>query len=370
MLSMVFELLTVSTLAVTCAAHWAPRPTPGPQHPAADHVTYTTVKGFFLQDEDTTVPATFDYTAQNFGLINRTYPTDNKCDRSFTQWQKFEHYVDTLNKRGGKNVDYKVLFLGRHGEGYHNVAESYYGTPAWNCYWSLLDGNGTSVWADAHITPNGVAQAEKAANYWASRITLQKIPLPESYYTSPLTRCLETASLTFSKLPLPRKQPFIPTVKEFFREGISGHTCDRRSSKTYIHNSFPTYKFERGFSEQDLLFEEDFAEQSIDQDIRSKIVLDDVFGSDENTWLSVTSHSGEIASLLRGKFSLHSSGEMGGMLIKDLVLGHQDFRLSTGAVIPVLVKAETIKGDAPVTSTVAWSSISTCSTVPPLPTAT
>jgi hypothetical protein len=27
---------------------------------------------------------------------------------------------------------YKVLFMGRHGEGFHNAAESYYGTPAWN----------------------------------------------------------------------------------------------------------------------------------------------------------------------------------------------------------------------------------------------
>jgi len=39
-----------------------------------------------------------------------------------------------------------------------------------------------------------------------------------------------------------------------------------------------------------------------DQDIRSKTVLDEVFGSDDNTWLSVTSHSGEIASILRGNY--------------------------------------------------------------------
>lgn len=41
-------------------------------------------------------------------------------------------------------------------------------------------------------------------------------------------------------------------------------------------------------------------EVSQDQDIRSKTVLDEVFGSDRNTWLSITSHSGEIASILRG----------------------------------------------------------------------
>jgi hypothetical protein len=65
-------------------------------------------------------------------LINRTYPTDSVFDQSLTQWQKFELYLDTLNLLSGKDIDYKVLFLGRHGEGYHNVAETYYGTPAWN----------------------------------------------------------------------------------------------------------------------------------------------------------------------------------------------------------------------------------------------
>ncbi|EPE34938.1 Phosphoglycerate mutase-like protein [Glarea lozoyensis ATCC 20868] len=345
MRSWTFKVLTLSALSALALGHWTPRP-----NPSADYVNYTTVTGFFLQDEASTVPGTFDYTTANFGLINRTYPTDNECSRSFTQWQKFEHYVDTLNQRSGRNVDYKVLFMGRHGEGYHNVAESYYGTPAWNCYWSLLDGNGTSVWADAKITPKGQAQAETAAKYWASRVALQKIPIPQSLYTSPLTRCLQTAEITFSGL-YPRHQRVVPTVKEYFREGISGHTCDRRSTKSYIRKTFPTFEIEKGFSEQDLLFKPHFAEQPVDQDIRTKAVLDDVFGNDSNTWLSITSHSGETASLLR-------------------VLKHRVFSLSTGSVIPVLVKAETIKGTAPVTSTVAWSSISTCSTAPPLPTPT
>ena len=32
---------------------------------------------------------------------------------------------------------------------------------------------------------------------------------------------------------------------------------------------------------------------------RSKAVLDDVFSSDENTYISISSHSGEIGSILR-----------------------------------------------------------------------
>jgi hypothetical protein len=58
---------------------------------------------------------------------------------------------------------------------------------------------------------------------------------------------------------------------------------------------------EPSFSEQDLLWKPLLGELPTDQDIRSKTVLDDVFSSDDSTWVSVTTHSGEIASILRGK---------------------------------------------------------------------
>lgn len=114
-----------------------------------------------------------------------------------------------------------------------------------------------------------------------------------------------TANLTFSGLKL--KQPFAPTVKEFLREGISGHTCDRRRSKTYIQERFPQYRFEEGFPEEDLFFRPLRQETEVDQDARSKIVLDDIFNDDKSTFVSITSHSGEIASLLRGIRLFHSS---------------------------------------------------------------
>lgn len=82
------------------------------------------------------------------------------------------------------------------------------------CYWSKQDGNGTVVWADAHLTQSGVEQAEIANRFWAKEIEEQRIPTPQTYYTSPLTRCLDTANITFSGLDLPARHPFVPTVKE------------------------------------------------------------------------------------------------------------------------------------------------------------
>ncbi|OIW28886.1 phosphoglycerate mutase-like protein [Coniochaeta ligniaria NRRL 30616] len=312
------------------------------------YINYTSVPGFFVQDDPSSSTTNFDYTTSNFGLINQTYPTDanfTQCGAPATQWQRFAHYVNSLNAASPASVAYKVLFLARHGEGWHNAAETYYGTPAWNCYYSLLDGNGTAVWADALLTPAGVAQAVKANTFWRSQLSQQKMPAPQSYYSSPLSRCLITANITFGDLSLPAARPFVPTVKEFFREGISIHTCDRRRSKSYIHDLLPSWKFEDGFSETDLIWNGVTAEDSSGQYARSKVVLDEVFTDDEATWISVTSHSGEIGSLLS-------------------VLGHRSWSLSTGQAVPVLVKAERMPAPYPSKTIAAWSSAVTCAGPP------
>jgi hypothetical protein len=150
-----------------------------------------------------------------------------------TQWQRFEHYVDHLTKTCGKTEQYKVIYMGRHGEGYHNVAEAFYGTQAWDvrqmpglgeesdcvltlvqCYWSKLNSNDTISWADAHLTPKGEAQALIAHSFWKDALVKAKIPAPQKYYSSPLHRCVATANLTFEGLDLPAKRPFKPIIKE------------------------------------------------------------------------------------------------------------------------------------------------------------
>ncbi|KAH6647534.1 histidine phosphatase superfamily [Truncatella angustata] len=317
-------------------------------HGGSSYINYTTVTGLFRQDDVATDASTFDYTTSNYGLINQTYETDAEFDPNGTktQWERFEYYVNTLNEEAGSNTQYKVVYFARHGEGYHNAAETFYGTPAWNCYWSEQDGNGTVTWADAYLTEAGLAQTTKANSFWKGQLATQKQPAPRSYYTSPLNRCTITANLTFNGLDLPEEYPFVPTVKELFREGISIHTCDRRSNKSHIETLFPFYQIEAGFTEYDELWNGTYAETSAAQAVRSKKVLDDVFSNDDNTWISVTSHSGEIKSLLS-------------------VLGHRAFSLSTGQAIPVLVKADNLrKADAPTTTVSSWSLDPTCAAPP------
>ncbi|KAG9761607.1 putative GPI anchored protein, partial [Aureobasidium melanogenum] len=313
-----------------------------------EYINYTNVAGYFLQDLASTVPSTFDYTATNFGLINQTYSTDTTSDAGLTQWQRFNNLLNHLNSQSPKNTAYKLLFIGRHGEGYHNAAQTYYGTPAWNCYWSQQTGNSTNSWQDADLTPNGVAQALKANSFWSQEISQQKIQPPQVFYVSPLTRCLKTANYTFSGLGL---ENFVPTIKELIREGISTHTCDHRSNKTYIHDLFPTWSIESSFTETDELWNGITEESSSAQDYRSKIALDEIFSSSpkDAEVISITTHSGEASSLLR-------------------VLGHRSFSLVTGAVIPVFVKAEvlSIAKNATTTTTVPWDAAAWCTNGPPV----
>ncbi|KAK6538390.1 hypothetical protein TWF694_011269 [Orbilia ellipsospora] len=311
------------------------------------YLTFETIPGFFLQDDPTTNPATFDYTASNFGLIDRSYPTDDDSSSRKTQWQRFNYYVDQLNHGSGHNVQYRLLFIGRHSEGYHNAEESFVGTPAWNCYWAELYGNGTAVWEDPSLTPFGESQAMKAHNYWQQLIETQKITPPDAYYVSPLARCLETANITYAGLPLKSRHPFIPTVKEGFREGISIHTCDRRSSKSWIAANYPDFIIEPSFSETDQLWNGITAETSSAQAYRSKLVLSDVFDNDQSTIISITTHSGEAASLLG-------------------VLGHIPFSLVTGAIIPTLIKITTVREKPTPTTTQPWTTQSWCTNGPPV----
>ncbi|PGG95526.1 hypothetical protein AJ79_10007 [Helicocarpus griseus UAMH5409] len=286
------------------------------------HYEYSTVTGYFLQDDPATDPADFDYTVSAFGLINQTYDTDAEFDPKHekTQWERFARKLESLNAHAGRDTEFRLFYMGRHGEGFHNVAEQFYGTEAWDCYWSKLEGNDTVTWADAHLTETGKEQALLAHDTWAAQMK-NHIPLPQIYYVSPLDRCLQTANLTFNGLPLPDNKAFKPVVKELLRETLGIHTCDRRSPTTHIITTYPSYTLEPNFAPTDPLWEPDLRESNSARTVRLRKLLDDIVASDggKSTYVSLTAHSGAITSLLE-------------------VVGHRAFKLATGGVIPVLVR--------------------------------
>lgn len=106
------------------------------------------------------------------------------------------------------------------------------------------------------------------------------------------------------------------------------HTCDRRSTASVIASEFPEYRIEPDFAEEDLLYDPTTRESNEERNQRLIGLLNDIFASDDNVFVSLTAHSGAITSILE-------------------VTGHRKFPLATGAVIPVVVKAEKIGRPAP-----------------------
>jgi len=145
---------------------------------------------------------------------------------------------------------------------------------------------------------------------------------------------------------LPADRPFKPLIKELIRESIGAHTCDRRSSRSTIHKLYPDWPFEEGFAEEDPLWDAVMRETDEAMDRRLREGLDEIFGSDDNTWISISTHSGAIAAILR-------------------VLKHRDFSLGTGQVIPVLVKATRTVGHGPARKKGPYFPVSACSKPPP-----
>ncbi|TKA72369.1 hypothetical protein B0A55_06544 [Friedmanniomyces simplex] len=301
--------------------------------------TYQIVEGYFLQSDpatppvslDKTRPTYFDYTKHNFGLVDQPgpYPSEGHYQdyKNLTQWQRFTRFLHALPLTSPPGTSFKVFYLARHGEGYHNIAEAFYGTEAWDEHWSKLEGNGTITWDDAHLTGLGEQQARDAGRFLEQQFGEEVLmPVPGEWVVSPLTRCLETANLTWGGLELPGEDggegaEFKPAIKEMVREVTGVHTCDRRSTRTIIHATVPEWAIEDGFAEQDELWQADHREKWAEHDVRSRAFLDEVFAREDGSEvMSVTAHSGTIASLLR-------------------VTGHRKFPLPTGGMMPIFVKA-------------------------------
>lgn len=288
---------------------------------------YQSVPGYFAQDESSTEANSFDYHAHNFGLLDRDYPNELPEDKSLPQWRRFEKHITALvnaSRSSDDSTQYKVIYLGRHGEGFHNVGEAKYGTQAWDDYWSKLDGDGELYWKDARLTEIGKGQALLNSAFLKKQLSPNVgMPAPQAYFTSPLYRCLQTANVTYAELEgLPADRPFAPMVKELMREVMGEHTCDRRSTRSVIHHAVPKWRIESGFTEEDELWQADHRETYEEHDLRTVTLLDDVFShaGQQHLFLSFTSHSGAIASLLR-------------------VTGHVEYKLPTGGMMPILIKA-------------------------------
>lgn len=267
------------------------------------------VPDMFKQSLAETNEYEFDYLKQDFGVVK--------------SWDHVFSKLDLLNQESAQDddVQYKVFFLARHGQGYHNLANSKYGQKAWDEKWSHMTGDGEMVWApDPDLTEEGINQAKSNSTAWGQQLE-KGVRLPTKWFASPFSRSIDTLILTWDKyIDLKKVQPLI---KEDIRETMGVHLCDKRSSRSIIASKYEPKGFviEPGFAEEDIYFKDDYREPIEQHSIRINRSFQYMFNNCPNdSVINITSHSGSIRSQL-------------------LVLNHRPFAIGTGGMIPVFVKA-------------------------------
>jgi len=283
----------------------------------ARRFSYEAVPGFFVQSEASPTP---DPHPPAFGLKEHT---------SATYWGDFQAQIKNLQSLAPSSTRYVVCWIARHGQGWHNVAVDKYGIDEWERRWSKKNGNGEITWGpDAKLTPLGEAQARGVNEVWKAELARldDPIPIPTKLFSSPLARALATTDITFKDvIPKDNNTGDLvsrPRVLENLREQLAPYTSEHRSSKTQIQNTYPAFEIEDGFTEEDKLWSPHFSESDTRFNIRMRATLDRIFGDlleSTDTFISITSHSGVAAAILR-------------------IVGHRSFPLPAGGVIPVVIK--------------------------------
>ncbi|KAL3420273.1 phosphoglycerate mutase [Phlyctema vagabunda] len=262
---------------------------------------FSTIDGYFLQDDESTKAKTFNFKIQNFGL--KPFKRSEK-DKRKTSWQRLEAKVDELNATSKGLAKYKLLFIGRHSEAKQQKD-------------GFSDEADEENWQDPSLTQTGARQAKEANMFWLYQLLREDMSLPQRFYSGPQKKCLETAQITYSNLA-EDESPLVVTVKDTLRTKADG-LIERRRPKTEIQTGHPTFNFEEDFTETDQLWETIAPDSDDHADQRMESFLEKLFDEDESSFISLTVDAGAVAAFLR-------------------VLGHRDFDLPPAHIIPVLVK--------------------------------
>lgn len=270
--------------------------------------TFRAVPGFFEQDEKDTDDLHFNYIS-NFGRLK--------------PWDQIVRELTQLNEQAAENELYKLVFCARHGQGYHNVVVEKYGLDAWHEKWHALGTDGDITWApDPQLTPKGEAQAKENHDLWQKQLG-EGAPVPQRFFVSPLQRLCQTFSLTWQGL-LDPNTPVV--IDELLRETIGVNLCDKRSLKSVIHDRFPNFTIDPNVTEEDELYTENYRENLAEQSVRINQWLQKLFDSDDSKSdrlasqvILTTTHAMTIRSFIT-------------------VTHHREFVISTGGMIPILIK--------------------------------
>ncbi|KAJ9128176.1 hypothetical protein QFC24_000468 [Naganishia onofrii] len=273
-------------------AAYATNDEPDNRDESQDPWKFEVVNGLFRQSHDEHSKLSPEETLETgFGLLDET------PDR----WNKFKASVEKLQREAPENVKYKVMFCGRHGQGWHNFGASKYDPVSWELDLTKRNGDGEIVWGpDAELTPLGEKQALTVQEGWKRNLALGA-PMPEVWFCSPLTRTAETMRLSFGDILEGKTPIFVEAFREIFVLTIVGIP----QFQSYLQERYPTYEFEPGFAEEDPWWKPDERELETNRRERLRNAMFKLFDENDQT----------------------------------LVLHHRPYSLETGEMIPVIVKA-------------------------------
>ncbi|KAK6462396.1 phosphoglycerate mutase [Scheffersomyces coipomensis] len=281
-----------------------------------EYWTFEVVPNVFKQSLSNTDETTFDYLKDNFGILKG--------------WDEIIDHLKELNSKASSHETYKLLFLSRHGQGYHNLGHSKYGNEDWDDHWSKLNGDGEIVWGpDPLLTELGQNQAKENNKFWKSQLINnskkdENLIKPTRFFASPLSRSIDTLIGTWDDIV--KIEEIKPLIQENLRETIGIHTCDKRSPKSIISKKYEPKGFiiEPGFEEEDIYFKTDYRESVAEHALRIYKQFQYLFNEvKHDDIISLTTHSGTIKAQL-------------------MALGHRSFAVGTGGIVPVFVKATKI----------------------------
>ncbi len=152
---------------------------------------------------------------------------------------------------------------------------------------------------DARLTQLGITQAATLLAHWRASIATDGLPVPQTLYTSPLTRCLHTSQLYMQPVMTDAGRAYQPIVKENLRERWTRHACDQRRPRAWIAENWPTCTIEDGFPEEDGLGRQPHKETKAQNQARVLAALADVFADQgEAVVVAWTFHSLAMHALL------------------------------------------------------------------------
>ena len=181
----------------------------------------------------------------------------------------------------------KTLYCIRHGQATHNVLYEELGMNA------FYDKNNY----DTKLTNIGYCQATELGDTWNYKHNISLV------IVSPLTRTLQTAINIFKDTNC--KIIALDCLKEY-PQGC--HTCNKRSTKNYLQDTFPRIDFSLLNSQEDEMWSPDEME-TIDSLLeRIHQMYNFIKNKDEKT-IAMVGHNGFISMIKDGKFNYKENGD-------------------------------------------------------------